>query len=145
MTTSPTPQDIANAMYARDVASQALGISLVEVRMHYARLTMNVRSDMLNGHAICHGGFIFTLADSAFAFACNTTNIVTVAAGCDISFVAPAYENDILIAECTMQYRGGRSGVYDTIVRNKEQVIALFRGRSRQLKELVYDPKEEAK
>jgi acyl-CoA thioesterase len=89
---------------------------------------------MTNGHSTCHGGFIFTLADSAFAFACNSYNVRTVAAGCVIDFMAPAYENDQLTAEAVEQAIAGRSGVYDVAVSNQNgQRIALFRGRSRQI------------
>lgn len=88
-----TPQQLAEAtakaMYEADACSRALGIELIEVRPGYARLQMNVRPDFLNGHAICHGGLIFTLADSAFAFACNSYNVSTVAAGCSIEFCGP--------------------------------------------------------
>ncbi len=89
---------VAAAMYARDLASQAMGMQIASVAPGRARLTMTVRHDMLNGHATCHGGFIFTLADSAFAFACNSYNLTTVASGCTIEFVAPAREGDVLTA-----------------------------------------------
>ena len=85
-------------MYANDRASQALGMRIADVGPGYAELTMTVRDDMVNGHAICHGGFIFTLADSAFAFACNSYNVNTVAQGCAIEFLAPAREGDVLTA-----------------------------------------------
>jgi len=88
---------------------------------------------MLNGHDICHGGIIFTLADTAFAYACNTDNIITVAAGADITFAAPGKKGDILTAVCELRHRGGKSGVYDTVVKVRQRTIALFRGRSRQL------------
>ena len=90
---------VAAAMYARDRASQAMGMQIAQRRRRVApSLTMTVRADMLNGHATCHGGFIFTLADSAFAFACNSYNLTTVASGCTIEFVAPAREDDVLTA-----------------------------------------------
>jgi acyl-CoA thioesterase len=134
-----SPQDIAEQsakkMLAEDRATQGLGMSLVEVRPGYARLRMTVRGDMLNGHAICHGGFIFTLADSAFAFACNSYGAPTVAAGCVIDFLMPASLNDELTAEAVEQAVTGRSGVYDVAVSNqKGQRIALLRGRSRQIR-----------
>jgi acyl-CoA thioesterase len=101
----------------------------------YAELTMTVRADMLNGHAICHGGFIFTLADSAFAFACNSYNLTTVASGCAIDFVAPAREGDVLAAmarECSVS---GRTGVYDIEVTNQRgETVAYFRGKSYRIK-----------
>lgn len=122
---------VARAMYAEDRASQAMGMELVEVRRGYARLAMRVRPEMTNGHGICHGGHIFTLADSAFAFACNWTNRVTVALACHITFVAPAREGDLLVAEAREVHRAGRTGVYDiTVHREDGTVVAVFRGNS---------------
>ena len=124
----------ARKMFDDDRASQALGMRIVAVRPGYAKLTMTVRNDMTNGHSTCHGGFIFSLADSAFAFACNSYNQRTVAAGCLIDFLAPAREGDELTAEAAEQALAGRSGVYDVAVTNQHGVrIALFRGRSRQV------------
>lgn len=121
-------------MFEDDRASQALGMRLVAVRPGYAKLTMTVRADMTNGHSTCHGGFIFSLADSAFAFACNSYNLATVAAGCVIDFLAPAHQGDELTAEATEQALAGRSGVYDVVVTDQNaRQIALFRGRSRQI------------
>lgn len=134
MTAESIASRAAETMMASDTASQALGMTILEVRPGYAKLRMKVRADMLNGHATCHGGFIFSLADSAFAFACNGYNIRTVAAGCMIDFLLPVFEGDELIAEAVEQALAGRSGVYDVAVRNqKQQSIALFRGRSRQI------------
>ncbi|HUA85050.1 MAG TPA: hydroxyphenylacetyl-CoA thioesterase PaaI [Bryobacteraceae bacterium] len=124
----------ARKMFDDDRASQALGMRIVAVRPGYAKLTMTVRNDMTNGHSTCHGGFIFSLADSAFAFACNSYNQRTVAAGCLIDFLAPAQAGDELTAEAAEQALAGRSGVYDVAVTNQHGVrIALFRGRSRQV------------
>jgi acyl-CoA thioesterase len=121
-------------MYARDNATQGLGIKLVDVGPGSARMQMRVRSDMLNGHATCHGGFIFTLADSTFAFACNSYNLQTVAAGCTIEFLAPALEGEILEAHATEQTRSGKTGVYDVVVTNADgKKIALMRGKSHQI------------
>ena len=125
----------ANAMYARDNATQSLGMQIHEVRPGYARLSMTVRADMLNGHASCHGGFIFALADSAFAFSCNSRNQVTVASGCSIEYLAPGALNDVLTAEATEQSLAGRTGVYDILVSNQDgKRIALFRGKSYRIK-----------
>lgn len=125
----------AQAMYARDGASQGLGMELLEVRPGYARMSMRVREDMLNGHRICHGGFIFTLSDSAFAFACNSYNLNTVASGCMIDFLAVGMKGDVLTAEAVEQSRSGRTGVYDITVTNQDgRRIALFRGKSYQVK-----------
>jgi acyl-CoA thioesterase len=122
---------VAAAMFARDSASQSLGIRIREVRPGYARLVLIVRPEMLNGHAICHGGIVFTLADSAFAFACNSRNQNTVASGCTIDFLAPAKAGDELTAEAAERALLGRIGVYDITVTNQEgRTIALFRGRS---------------
>jgi len=118
-------------MYERDPASQALGMTLDEIRPGYARMRMRVREDMLNGHGTCHGGFIFTLADSAFAFACNSHNLNTVGAGCTIDYLAPGRAGDVLVAEATEQALAGKTGVYDVVVTDAEgRRIALFRGKS---------------
>ncbi|HTS20895.1 MAG TPA: hydroxyphenylacetyl-CoA thioesterase PaaI [Casimicrobiaceae bacterium] len=126
---------VAAAMYGRDAASQAMGMSIVSVAPGRAQLAMRVRPDMLNGHAICHGGFIFTLADSAFAFACNSYNLSTVASGCAIDFVAPAREGDVLTAAARERSASGRTGVYDIEVTNQRgEPIAFFRGKSYRIK-----------
>ena len=105
-----------------------------------AEVTMEVRADMLNGHAICHGGFIFTLADSAFAYACNSYNLSTVASGCAIDFVAPAREGDVLTARAAERSAAGRTGVYDIeVVNQRGETIALFRGKSYRIKGHVID------
>ena len=128
-------QRVADAMFARDRASQGLGMRITRVGAGHAELTMTVRSDMLNGHAICHGGFVFTLADSAFAFACNSYNMNTVANGCTIEFLAPAHEGDVLTAVAQERAQVGRNGVYDVEVRNQDGVtIAHFRGKSTRIK-----------
>lgn len=125
---------VAEAMYARDPAVRALGMQVVEVRPGYARMSMTVRPDMLNGHGLCHGGLIFTLADSAFAYACNNRNQNTVASGCTIDFLAPGRPGDVLSAEAVEQSLAGRTGVYDITVSNQEgRRIALFRGRSHRI------------
>ena len=131
---------VAQAMWARDDASQRLGMRIVNVAPGRATLTMAVRSDMLNGHAICHGGFIFTLADSAFAFACNSYNLNTVASGCAIDFLAPAREGDVLTANAQERSMAGRTGVYDIDVANQRgEAIALFRGKSYRIKGHIVD------
>lgn len=131
---------VAAAMWARDDASKGLGMQIVRVAPGSALLTMTVRADMLNGHAICHGGFIFTLADSAFAFACNSCNLNTVASGCGIDFLAPAREGDVLTAVAHERSAAGRTGVYDIEVTNQVGgKIALFRGKSYRIKGHVID------
>lgn len=121
----------AKTMYERDPATRDLGIELLEIRPGYARMSMTVRATMLNGHQSCHGGYIFLLADSAFAFACNSHNFVTVGAGCTIDYVAPGREGDLLVAEGVEQVMAGKTGVYDITVRNQDgKVLALFRGKS---------------
>jgi len=123
------------AMYSRDRASQALGMSLEEIRPGYARMRMLVREDMVNGHNLCHGGLIFTLADSTFAFACNSYNQSTVAAGCSIEFLAPARLGDVLVATGDEQALVGRSGVYDIRVEDQNgRLIAMFRGKSTRIR-----------
>ena len=144
-----TPQEaqalaerVAAGMYERDRASQAMGMQIGAIGPGYAELTMTVRADMLNGHAICHGGFIFTLADSAFAFACNSYNLTTVASGCAIDFVAPAREGDVLAAMARERSVSGRTGIYDIEVTNQRgETVAYFRGKSYRIKgHVVEDP-----
>lgn len=121
----------AQAMLARDRGSLALGMQLLSVAPGRARLSMPVRADMIQGHGTCHGGYIFTLADSAFAVACNTYNQVTIGLGCSIDYIAPALMGDTLNASCVEQSRGGRTGNYDVRVENQNgQLIALFHGKS---------------
>jgi len=123
--------EVTQAMWVRDRASQGLGIELLSVKPGYAHLRMAVRADMVNGHHICHGGFIFTLADSSFAYACNSYNANTVASGCSIDYLAPAREGDVLEAEAVERSLAGRTGVYDITVRNPAgKTVALFRGKS---------------
>ena len=132
---------VADRMFANDRASRGLGMAIAGVAPGTATLTMTVRADMLNGHAICHGGYIFTLSDSAFAFACNSYNLNTVAQGCAIEFLAPAREGDVLTARAAERSRAGRTGVYDIEVTNQRgQTIALFRGKSYQIKGHVIEP-----
>ena len=111
-----------------------LGMTIESVAPGAARVTMRVRPDMVNGHDICHGGLIFALADSAFAFACNSHGDNTVAAGAAIEFLAPGRKGDLLTASATERWRAGRSGIYEIEVRNERgDAIALFRGRSHQV------------
>jgi acyl-CoA thioesterase len=129
------PQRLAeatrDAMWAKDRACQALGMAVTAVSPNSATLTMTVREDMVNGHDICHGGLIATLADSAFAYACNAGNEVTVASGFAIELLAAARLGDCLSASATEVSRGGRTGVYDIDVHNQRgERIAVFRGRS---------------
>ncbi len=124
----------AEALFARDNSAKMLGIVVVAVKPGYARVTMKVRSDMVNGHRTCHGGLIFTLADSAFAVSCNSHNESTVAAAASIDFLAPAFEADELSAEGTELWRSGRTGLYEITVTNQRgERIALFRGRSHRI------------
>jgi acyl-CoA thioesterase len=139
MTDTRSPQQIADLvgqdMYARDRASQALGMQVVEIGPGRSVLRMAVRDDMVNGHAICHGGLMATLADSSFAFACNSYNELTVASGFSIDIVAPARLGDVLTARCEEVSKAGRTGVYDAEVTNQRgERVAVFRGRSYTLK-----------
>ncbi|KVH44977.1 hydroxyphenylacetyl-CoA thioesterase PaaI [Burkholderia diffusa] len=128
----------ARAMYDSDACSRAFGMEIAEVRAGYARLQMRVRPEFLNGHRTCHGGIIFTLADSTFAFACNSYNVNTVAAGCSIEYLRPVYGNDLLTAEAIEQTRSGRHGIYDVRVTNQTgETVAMFRGKSAQIKGTV--------
>ena len=134
-----TPQAIAeavrDAMWQGDRASQALGMAVTAIAPGRATVRMTVREAMLNGHALAHGGLVATLADSAFAFACNAYNELTVAAGFDINLLAPARLGDELTAEAVEVSKAGRSGVYDVTVTNQRgERVAVFRGRSRTMK-----------
>ena len=118
-------------MYDRDPAAQALGIAIVDGSAGFAKLTMKVRDDMLNAHAVCHGGFLFALADTAFAYACNSQNRATVAQGCAIDFLRPAGGGEKLTATARVRQHGRTAGVYDVSIENAAgDVVALFRGRS---------------
>ncbi len=125
------PLSGTEAMFAADVASQGIGIELVSVGDGTAVARMPVARNMINGHGIVHGGYVFLLADTAFACACNSRGQVTVAAGAEISFIAPAREGDLLVATAAERVTWGRSGIYDVTVRRGDEVIAEFRGRSR--------------
>lgn len=134
-----TPEQIANRcaeiMWPDDKAAQGMGTQIVEVGPGTATLTMTVRPDMVNGHGTCHGGFIFAVADSTFAYACNSFNHRTVAAGVDINFLAPAHLGDLLTACAHARHQGGRSGLYDIDVTNQlGKLVAVFRGRAARIK-----------
>ena len=135
MNLQATAEASRDAMWANDRACKALGMEVIAVGPGSATLTMTVREDMLNGHDLCHGGLIATLADSAFAYACNAYNEVTVASGFDIHLMGGARLGDVLTASATELSRGGRTGVYDIEVNNQAgEQIAAFRGRSYTMK-----------
>lgn len=135
MGTQQTAEATRDAMWANDRACKALGMRVTAVGPGTATLTMTVREDMLNGHDLCHGGLIATLADSAFAYACNAYNEVTLASGFDIHLMSGARCGDVLTASATELSKGGRTGVYDTVVTNqRDEQIAAFRGRSYTMK-----------
>ena len=126
-----TAERAVEALWRGDAASRGLGMIIESCGPGRATVTMRVRPDMVNGHRICHGGLIFALADSAFAFACNSHGDNTVAAGASIDFLAPGREGDVLRAVATERWRAGRSGLYEIEVRNqRDEMVALFRGRS---------------
>ena len=126
---------VRDHMWSTDRASQGMGMRVAAIGPGSCTMTMTVREDMLNGHAICHGGFVATLADSAFAFACNSYNELTVASGFAIDLIAPSRLGDVLTAECSEVAKSGRTGVYDAIVTNQRgERIAVFRGRSHTIK-----------
>ena len=133
----PTPQQLArraaDVMLAQDAASKALGMELEHVAPGEARVSMRVRADMVNGWELCHGGLVASLADTAFAVACNTYGTVTVAAGFEVDFLESAREGDVLVATAVEKASRGRSGIYDVRVRRGDTVVAEFRGRSRSL------------
>jgi acyl-CoA thioesterase len=127
------PRGPAAALFAADQASRGLGMELLHVGPGTAVVQMRVALQMLNGHSIGHGGYVFMLADTAFACACNGDGSVTVASGADINFIAPVHEGDVLVATAAERDRYGRSGIYDVTVRRGDEVVAEFRGRSRTL------------
>lgn len=128
---SPSPREVADAMYSRDHAAQALGLQVVAVSHGTATVSMLVRQDMVNGHDICHGGYMALLCDTAFAYACNSYNFNAVASGFSIEILAPAKLGDTLVAVGVEQAQRGRQGVYDIKLTNQNgDIIALFRGKS---------------
>lgn len=138
-TSGLNPQELAtaasDAMWQRDHAAQALGMERLSVTPGQATLQMAVRPDMVNGHHICHGGMIFALADTAFAYACNSYNLNTVASACHIDFLSPAREGDVLQAVAEERSAAGRTGVYDvTVSVVGGKTVALFRGKSYRIK-----------
>lgn len=129
-----TAERAAAALWRGDAASRKLGMTVASCGPGRATVSMPVRPDMVNGHGICHGGLVFALADSAFAFACNSHGDNTVAAGAAIEFLVPAREGDGLTAVATERWRAGRAGIYEIEVRNqRDELVALFRGRSHQI------------
>jgi len=126
-----TASRCAEAMLKTDAASRSLGMDVSVSDAGMSTVTMTVTADMINGHDVCHGGMIFSLADSAFAFACNGYNDVTLAAAASIEFLRPAKLGDQLTAHATENHRGRRRGIYDVMIRNqRDEAVALFRGRS---------------
>jgi len=126
---------VREGMFRNDRASKLLGMQIVDVSPGSATLVMTIRDDMLNGHDICHGGLITTLADSAFAFACNSYNELTVASGFSVDLLAPGRLNDVLTARCAEVSKAGRTGVYDAVITNQRgERVAVFRGRSYTMK-----------
>ena len=138
-------EHVRDHMYANDHATRALAMVIVAVGPGISHVRMTVRRDMLNGFAICHGGLITTLADTAFAYACNACNEVTVASGLSVDFLAPAHEGDVLDAQCQEQSVRGRTGIYDVTISNqRSERVALFRGRSYRLRgKPVVDAKDD--
>jgi acyl-CoA thioesterase len=130
----PDPLDTARQMWADDPASRAMGMELRELLPGRAVVSMAVRADMVNGYAVAHGGLVAALADSAFALACNSRGVRTVAAGFEVTFLEPAHEGDVLVATAVERTLRGRTGIYDVTVRRGETVIAEFRGRSHALR-----------
>jgi len=125
----------AQAMWAKDKASQKLGMEMIDVAAGRATFRMKVQPFMLNGHNICHGGYIFTLADTCFAFACNSRNDLMVAQHCTITFIAPALGDMVLTAKATEIYRHRRNGLYDIVITDEAGTkLAVFRGAARQVK-----------
>lgn len=135
-------QRVAEKMFSEDNASQGLGMTVDACGDGWARVSMTVRPDMLNGHGTCHGGFMFVLADSAFAFACNSGNQRTVAQHCAITFLKPVLPGQRLTAEARRQAASGRSGVYDVVLTDEnDAVVATFQGLSRRIDGVIVEAK----
>jgi acyl-CoA thioesterase len=127
-------RQVADAMWAKDLASQALGLQLQQVGQGHARFSMTVRPEHCNGFGVLHGGVLATLADTAFAFACNSSNALTLATGFDIDILRSAQVGDALSARAECRHQGGQNGLYDVTITRGEDTIAHFRGRSQRLK-----------
>jgi acyl-CoA thioesterase len=128
-----------DTMYAADVAVRALDIRVEVTGAGHAEAELEIRSEMLNGHEVCHGGYLFTLADTAFAYACNSYNLVTFAAGASIEFLRPAKLGDQIFAVATERHRGGRTGIYDVVLSNQDGAeVAIFRGRSHSTRDTLF-------
>lgn len=135
MTPQQTAEFVRDGMYAQDHAVRALGIEITDIAPGRATAVMTVRRDMVNGFAICHGGLVATLADTAFAYGCNSYNEMTVASGFDVDLFAASREGDVLTAVAEEVHQAGRTGVYDILVTNQRgERIAVFRGRSYRMK-----------
>lgn len=133
-------EEVGREMFVQDKAAQALGIKLLEIAPGFAKMSMLVREDMLNGFAICHGGMTFALADTAFAYACNSRNQRTVALSCTITYAGPAHVGDILVATAKEEVLNNRTGLYDIVVTNqRNEKVAFFRGNSYSTKRPSYD------
>lgn len=134
-----SPQEIAekvrDGMFANDTVAQFFGMEFIDVAPGYVKMSMKIRPEMLNGFKICHGGMVTTLADTAFAYACNSSNEQTVASGLSMDFIAPSFENEILVAEAKEVSQAGRIGVYDiTVTKSTGELIAVMRGKSYRIK-----------
>ncbi len=128
-----------DTMYAADVAVRALDIKVEVTGAGRAEAELEIRSEMLNGHEVCHGGYLFTLADTAFAYACNSYNLVTFAAGASIEFLRPAKLGDRIFAVARERHRGGRTGIYDVVLSDQDGAeIAIFRGRSHSTRDTLF-------
>ncbi len=131
MTAQDLAESVREAMWEDDHASKAMGMQVLAIGPGSSTVSMTVRQDMLNGHEICHGGLMTALADTAFAFACNAYNEVTVASGFDVNLISSARKGDVLTARCSEISKSGRTGVYDVSVRNqRDEAVVAFRGRS---------------
>lgn len=135
---NPTPRQLAQAcaevMYSKDMCAQTMGMKIEDVDAGVACISMVVSEQMLNGHQTCHGGQLFSLADTAFAYACNSQGQATVASGCSIDFIRPAFAGDQLLATANVRFQGKITGLYDVeIVNQSGKVIAIFRGRAHRL------------
>ena len=140
----PYPEEVGRVMYEKDLNAHHSGIRLLEVRQGFAIVSMSIECRMLNGHGICHGGILFNLADTAFSYACNSRNLISVAQHCSISFLMPVNLGDHLTATAQENQLNGKNGIYDIEVKNQEGLtVALFRGHSRTIRGQVIETGED--
>ncbi|MDE9539776.1 hydroxyphenylacetyl-CoA thioesterase PaaI [Xenorhabdus bovienii] len=142
---SQLAQRCIEAMYAKDACAQNMGMHIDHVDTGVAQVSMTIKPNMLNGHQSCHGGILFSLADTAFAYACNSEGLAAVASGCSIDFIRPAFSGDHLTATAFVQHQGKTTGLYDVKIINQDgKIVAFFRGHAHRLGHSILEDRQEA-